>query len=124
MTMERTLTITTRKDWKAALRDAAAAAAKGIEQGTYQGETLNFETPGAFFSRLSERRWAMLAELQGAGSVGVRELARRLGRDVKRVHEDAAALVELGLIERTESGALLCPYADIHVDMHVAKKAA
>ena len=49
----------------------------------------------------------MLTELQGAGGVGVRELARRLGRDVKRVHEDAAALVELGLVERTESGALL-----------------
>lgn len=122
--MERTLTITTCKDWKTALRDAGAAAVKGIEQGMYQGEILNFETPGEFFSRLSERRWTMLAEMQGAGSVGVRELARRLGRDVKRVHEDAAALVELGLIERTESGALLCPYADIHVDMHVAKEVA
>ena len=122
--MKRTLTITTRQDWKAALRDAGAAAAEGIEQGKYQGETLNFETPGAFFSRLSERRWAMLTELQGAGSVGVRELARRLGRDVKRVHEDATALVELGLIERAESGALSCPYADIHVDMHVAREIA
>ena len=122
--MERTLTITTRPDWQTALRDAGTAATKGIKEGKYQGETLNFETPGAFFSRLSERRWAMLTELQGAGSVGVRELARRLGRDVKRVHEDATALVELGLIERAESGALLCPYADIHVDMHVARKVA
>lgn len=66
----------------------------------------------------------MLAELQGAGEVGVRELARRLGRDVKRVHEDAAALVEVGLLEKAESGALICPYVDIHVDMHMGKKAA
>jgi predicted transcriptional regulator len=122
--MERKLTITTRRDWAAALRDAGTVAAKGIKRGTYQGETLNFETPGAFFSRLTSNRWAMLAELQGAGSVGVRELARRPGRDVKRVHEDAIALAELGLIERSETGALSCPYVDIHVDMHVSRSAA
>jgi predicted transcriptional regulator len=53
------------------------------------------------------------------GEVGVRELARRLGRHVKRVHEDAAALVDLGLVERTPEGALHCPYRDIHVDMQL-----
>lgn len=47
----------------------------------------------------------------------MRELARRLGRDVKRVHEVAAALVELGLIEKDERGALSCPLENIHVDM-------
>lgn len=122
--MERKLTITTRGDWKAALRKAGTVAAKGIKEGRYQGETLNFETPGAFFSRLTPNRWEMVAELQGAGSVGVRELARRLGRDVKRVHDDASALVEVGLLERSESGALTCPYTDIHVDMHMGKRAA
>jgi predicted transcriptional regulator len=122
--MERKLTITIRPDWAAALRDAGKLAAKGMENGTYQGETLNFETPAAFFSRLTPNRWAMLAELQGSGDVGVRELARRLGRDVKRVHEDAATLTDLGLIERTASGALACPYIDIHVDMHVTRLAA
>jgi len=122
--MERTLTITIRADWKAALGDAMAVAKTGVERGTYMGETLNFETPVAFFSRLTSNRWAMLTELQGTGIVGVRELARRLGRDVKRVHEDATALAELGLIERVENGALFCPYADIHVNMHVTKQAA
>ncbi|WML92253.1 hypothetical protein RCF98_07910 [Thiothrix lacustris] len=27
--------------------------------------------------------------------------------------------VELGLIERDTKGSLTCPYADIHVDMHI-----
>ncbi len=49
----------------------------------------------------------------------VRELARYVGRDVKRVHEDTKILVELGLIERNEKSALSCPYEDIHVDMHI-----
>lgn len=113
----RTLTITTNADWKSALRAAGKRTAIGLETGEYQGETLNFETPGTFFSRLTERRWELLDVLLGSGTVGVRELARRLQRDVKRVHEDAAALVELGLIEKDERGALNCPFDNIHVDM-------
>lgn len=66
----------------------------------------------------------MLAELQGADEVGVRELARRLERDVKRVHEDATALAELGLLERPASGTLTCPFSDIHIDMHMETKVA
>jgi len=117
---ERTLTITINPDWQSALRNAARI---GFAADSYQGETLNFETPAAFFSRLTSRRWAMLDALLGAGEVPVRELARRLKRDVKRVHEDASALVELGLIERTERGGLLCPYTDLHMDMHMRRAA-
>ena len=117
---DRKLTITLRSDWKSALRAGAAKASAAA----YQGETLNFETPAAFFGRLTERRWEIVRELQAAGTkVGVRELARRLGRDVKRVHEDATELATLGLIERDEAGALCCPYVDIHVDMHLAAAA-
>jgi len=117
---ERTLTITIDADWQGALRTAARTA---FAARSYQGEILNFETPGAFFSRLTSRRWALLNTLMGAGEVPVRELARRLKRDVKRVHEDAAELVELGLIDRTERGGLICPYADIHMDMHMRRAA-
>lgn len=117
---ERRLTITIDADWKSALRKTAGTA---FSATSYQGEKLNFETPEAFFSRLTSRRWALLNALQGAGEVPVRELARRLQRDVKRVHEDAAVLVDLGLIERTERGGLVCPYADIHMDMHMTRAA-
>ncbi len=116
----RTLTITLQPDWKAALRASARAAFKA---DSYQGERLNFESAGAFFSHLTERRWALVHALQGAGEVPVRELARRVGRDVKRVHEDAGALVAVGLIERTERGGLRCPFIDIHVDMHLHQAA-
>lgn len=120
----RTLTITTNADWKAALHEAGKRAEEGLETGEYQGETLNFETPGSFFARLTERRWELLSELLGSGTVGVRELARRLGRDVKRVHEDAAILIELGLIEKDDRGALCCPFGNIHVDMVMTPRQA
>lgn len=111
----RTLTITLQPDWKAALRGAG----KRAQARTYQGEVLNFESPGAFFSRLTERRWELVRTLQGQGEMAVRELARRVERDVKRVHEDVQTLAELGLVERTESGAVECPFADIHIEMHL-----
>jgi predicted transcriptional regulator len=40
-----------------------------------------------------------------------------VGRDVKRVHEDIVVLAELGLLERTETGGVVCPYTSMHIDM-------
>lgn len=77
------------------------------------------ESPAAFFGQLSELRWQMVREMMGSGTVGVRELARRLDRGVKRVHEDAQVLVTLGLLEKTTMARCAVLFADIHVDMHV-----
>ncbi|MBV8503494.1 MAG: hypothetical protein JO006_17475 [Paucibacter sp.] len=111
----RMLTITLQPDWKAALRQAGRRATKS----SYQGEVLNFESPGAFFGRMTERRWAIVRALQGQGVVGVRELARRVQRDVKRVHEDVVELLALGLIERADDGGVLCPFESVHIDMEL-----
>jgi len=63
----------------------------------------------------------MVREILGAGRVGVRALARRLDRDVRRVHQDAHALIDLGILEQDQAGALSCPFADIHIDMHLTR---
>ena len=112
---ERFLTITLQPDWKGALR----ATAKAANANTYQGEVLNFESPGHFFGQLSEKRWDIVRAAQGKGELSVRELARIVGRDVKRVHEDVGLLAELGLLERTGGGGVLCPYASMHIDMYL-----
>ncbi|MBN2886411.1 MAG: transcriptional regulator [Chromatiaceae bacterium] len=115
----RTLTITLQPDWRAALRAGGHAA----QADRYQGETLNFETAAALFGRLTERRWALVQALLGAGELSVRELSRRVGRDVKRVHEDVVVLAELGLVERSERGGVACPFEDIHVDLRLRRAA-
>ncbi|MGC9208166.1 hypothetical protein, partial [Acidithiobacillus sp.] len=86
---------------------------------SYQGETLNFETPELFLGKLTTRLWALLRLTLGLGKISVRELARRSGRDVKRAHEDITVLAELGLVERTASGGVHCPFSDIPVDLHL-----
>jgi predicted transcriptional regulator len=112
---QRHLTITLQPDWKAAIRAAGVAA----KSGTYQGEVLNFETPAQFFGQLSEKRWAIVRAAQGKGEMSVRELARVVGRDVKRVHDEIVILAELGLLERTDSGGVTCPYSSMHIDMYM-----
>jgi predicted transcriptional regulator len=98
--------------------------ARAMARGRYQGEQLNFEAPADFFGQLSELRWEIVRALQGQGAVGIRELARRVARDVRRVHDDVSALTELGLLERTAKGQVRCPFDDIHVDMHLRASAA
>ena len=112
---KRTLTITMNADWRAALR----AAGKRASARSYQGEVLNFESAGSFFGKLTERRWALVHALQGQGPVSVRELARRVARDVRRVHDDVEVLAELGLFERTEGGGVVCPFDAVHIDMRL-----
>ena len=112
---ERYLTITLQPDWQSSLR----ATAKLAKANTYQGEVLNFESPAHFFGQLTEKRWEIVRAAQGKGELSVRELARSVGRDVKRVHEDVVILAELGLLERTENGGVVCPYSSMHIDMYL-----
>ena len=112
---QRNLTITLQPDWKAVIRTVGVAA----KADTYQGEFLNFETPAQFFGQLSEKRWHIVRAAQGKGEMSVRELARVVERDVKRVHDDVVILAELGLLERTEGGGVSCPYTSMHIDMYL-----
>lgn len=116
---KRTLTVTLQPDWKAALRQGGRRA----NSRSYQGEVLNFESPGVFFGRMTERRWAIVRALQGQGEIALRELARRVERDVKRVHDDVQVLLELGLVERGEGGGVVCPFATVHIDMELCAAA-
>ncbi len=112
---KRMLMITLNTDWRAALRGAG----KRATARNYQGEMLNFETAGSFFGKLTERRWALVHALQGQGAISVRELARRVTRDIRRVHDDVEVLTELGLFERTDRGGVECPFEAVHIDMRL-----
>jgi len=70
----------------------------------------------ALFRVLSPKRWELIERAQKLGPCSVRGLARELGRDVKRVHEDVVKLMEYGLMERREDGKYLVPYDVIHAD--------
>ena len=112
----RTATIRIRKDDDAVLRDAASAFVDAWRSGHAQGDVFTFASPAQLFSVLTPKRWELIERLQGLGPSSLRGLARALGRDVKRVHEDAAALIAWGLVEKTAERRLTVPFDVIHAD--------
>jgi predicted transcriptional regulator len=55
---------------------------------------------------VNPKRLAILRALTGAGALSLREVARRVGRDVEAVHGDVHALLDAGLIDRTDDGGV------------------
>jgi len=78
--------------------------------------TLTFSSPSQLFSVITPKRWELIERLQAIGPSSIRGLARALERDVKRVHEDVTALIEWGLVERTEDRKVEVPFDVIHAD--------
>lgn len=85
-------------------------------EGEPQGEFISFESPALLFKVLSGKRWELLKIMTGAGPMAIREVARRLGRDVKVVHKDVHALLDTGLLQKTENGRIVFPFDAVHVD--------
>jgi predicted transcriptional regulator len=95
------------------VKDSMRAAFRGEPQGC----RYSFRSEERLLATLNPNRWAIIKALTGAGPLGVRELARRVGRDVKGVHTDAQALSTCGLIDRVEDGKLLLPYDEVKVEL-------
>jgi predicted transcriptional regulator len=105
-----------RRDTDAALAEMGKRFSAAWKSGRSSVHVFTFESPAALFRILSPKRWELVERLQALGPVSVRGLARALERDVKRVHEDVAALIDVGLIEKTEQGQVHVPYAVIEAD--------
>lgn len=85
-------------------------------EGKAQGATITFESPELLFQTLTQMRWNIIKAITGAGPLSIREIARRVERDVKAVHRDVHALLDAGVIERNAEGAIAFPYEAVHVD--------
>lgn len=77
---------------------------------------ISFASPELLWKVLSARRWEILKVLCGAGPLAIREVARRVGRDVKAVHGDVMALLDAGLVLRSGNGGVEFPYDAIKVE--------
>ena len=77
---------------------------------------ISFATPELLWRVLTAKRWELLKVLCGAGPVSIREAARRVGRDVKAVHGDVTALLNAGVLDRTDKGRIVFPYEAVKVE--------
>jgi predicted transcriptional regulator len=81
-----------------------------------QGSLISFDSPALLFKVLTGKRWELLNMMTGAGPMTIREAARRLGRDVKAVHGDVHALLNTGILQKTDNGRIEFPFDAVHVD--------
>ena len=77
---------------------------------------ISFATPELLWRVLTKKRWELLKALCGAGPVSIREAARRSGRDVKAVHGDVTALLNAGVLNRTNDGQIVFPFEAVKVE--------
>lgn len=68
---------------------------------------------------LSDKRRAIMHAMAGTGPLSSREIARRVGRDVRAVHSDVRLLHHAGVIDKTEDSRMVLPYKIIKFDFTI-----
>lgn len=87
-------------------------------RGRATGPRIDFASPELLWKVLAPNRLAILRAMCGAGPLALREIARRVGRDVKGVHTDVHALLLAGVIDRVAEGFVF-PFDALHVDFRL-----
>jgi predicted transcriptional regulator len=85
-------------------------------RGRKQGARISFATPELLWKVLTAKRWELLRAMTGEGPMTIREAARRVARDVKAVHGDVRALVDAGIVDKTEERRIVFPFDALRVD--------
>jgi predicted transcriptional regulator len=85
-------------------------------QGDEQGAIISFASVELLWKVITPKRWELLRAMTGTGPLSIREVARRVERDVKSVHGDVQALLKAGVLDHADDGRILFPYDEIHVD--------
>lgn len=99
------------------LADTLADAVRAMKSGQGDAQArIGFATPELLWQVLTAKRWELLKAMCGAGPISIREVARRVGRDVKAVHGDVMALLDAGILSRSPEGRVEFPFDSIKVE--------
>ncbi len=97
--------------------DSIAEFAEAWDSGiAKESARISFASPELLWKVLTAKRWQILKALCGAGPISIRETARRVHRDVKAVHGDVVAMLDAGLLVKTDEGAIEFPYEAVKVE--------
>jgi predicted transcriptional regulator len=74
---------------------------------------VTFESWNGLSRVLSAKRIELLRHVHRTPAATIADVARALGRDYKRVHEDVEILAAAGLLDRTAAGGVQAAYDEI-----------
>jgi predicted transcriptional regulator len=103
-----TISVTSAEEAKSRMLDALA--------GEAQSAHISFASVELLWQVITPKRWELLKAMTGAGPLAIREVPRRVERDVKSVHGDVQALLKAGVLDRADDGRIVFPYDEVHVD--------
>lgn len=101
-----------------ASRDEVSDRLAAALNGEAQGARISFPSYDLLWRVLSPKRLEVLEAMTGLGPMPIREVARRVGRDVKAVHGDVHALLDAGLLEVGSEGVVF-PWREVRVDFRL-----
>ena len=99
-----------------ASRDDMTRRALEAFKGKRQRARISFATPELLWKVLTAKRWELLKAMAGRGPLTIREVARRVHRDVKAVHGDVHALIDAGVVDRTANNQVVFPFDAVRVE--------
>jgi len=101
----------------------AAEQLAGARQGRSPHFRLSFESARSLFAELTPARLDLLDTLRRLGPCSVYALAKAAARNYSNVHTDVARLIELGLVERGDDGAVSVPFESVEIRVALARVA-
>lgn len=93
------------------------------EAGEAVPHVVNFQNPSDLRALLTDRRVELLTSVMTAQPESIRQLAERLGRDVKSVHDDLQVLTEYDIVHFERDGRAkrpFVPYETIEVNLEIS----
>lgn len=84
--------------------------------GKAQGNHISFLSYELLWKVLAPNRLNIVKTLIASEPLALREIARRVDRDVKAVHTDVKLLLNTGMLDKAENGKIVFRYDAIHVD--------
>jgi len=103
--------------------EAVQARVRQALGGEPAGERWSFSSRDLLLKMLTPRRFDVIEAMAGAGPLSIREVARRLKRDVKAVHGDVHYLLDKQAVLRNSDGKFEFPYDAVRVDFLISRAA-
>lgn len=108
---------------KGSIFGSVAQQVSAARQGRAPDLHLSFESARSLFAELTPARLDLLDVLRRVGPCSVYALAKASERNYSNVHTDVSRLEELGLVERSEDGAVFVPFESIEIFVPLAQVA-
>ena len=108
----------------AAHKESALDRAEQWEQGQEVPHVVNFQDASRLQRILTPRRLEVIESLLDESADSIRDLATRLDRDVRQVHDDVTLLNEYRIVHFREEGSAkqpFVPYETITIEVELTK---